>query len=119
MTQEGREPSDNRVKKIDARLKELNQRMGRTPSGSETERPVRSGYGQAFRLSSEFISAILVGLAIGYGLDLLFGTKPWAMIVLLLLGFAAGVMNVLRAAESMSREDREDDTQPGGDRDES
>ena len=119
MKQEGKEPSDDRVKDIDARLKELNQRMGRSSSGGTTEKPVRSGYGHAFRLSSEFISAILVGLVIGYGLDALLGIRPWAMIVFLLLGFVAGVMNVLRAADRMSREEREESSETGADRDES
>lgn len=104
MQKEGKEPSDDRVKEIEQRLEELNRRAGRSSKDVETDRPTRSGYAQAFRLSSEFISAILVGLAIGYGLDLVFGTSPIAMIVLLILGFVAGVRNVLRAAEKMNRE---------------
>jgi ATP synthase protein I len=39
-----------------------------------------------------------VGAAIGWGLDKLFGISPWGLIVFLLLGFAAGVLNVMRAA---------------------
>lgn len=60
--------------------------------------------GRAFRFASEFVAAIIVGGLIGYGIDWLFGTKPWAMIVLLLLGFAAGVLNVMRAASAMNAE---------------
>ncbi len=58
--------------------------------------------GRAFRFAAEFIAAIIVGGAIGYGIDRLLGTTPWAMIVLLLLGFAAGVLNVMRAAAEMN-----------------
>ena len=50
------------------------------------------------KLSSEFISAIVVGAVLGYLFDRFVGTTPWGMIVLLLLGFCAGVLNVLRAA---------------------
>lgn len=57
-----------------------------------------AGYAAAFRLSTEFISAIAVGFALGFGLDWLLGTTPWLMILLLLLGFVAGVLNVLRSA---------------------
>ncbi|MEM9224722.1 MAG: AtpZ/AtpI family protein [Pseudomonadota bacterium] len=57
-----------------------------------------AGYAVAFRLSTEFVSAILVGLAIGFGLDYALGTTPWLMILFLMLGFAAGVLNVLRSA---------------------
>jgi len=58
--------------------------------------------GRAFRFASEFVAAIIVGALVGYGVDALLGTKPWAMIVLLLLGFAAGVLNVMRAAAEMN-----------------
>ena len=57
-----------------------------------------SAYAQALTLSSEFIGAVVVGFGIGYGLDYLLGTKPWGMIVFLLLGFCAGVLNVMRTA---------------------
>ncbi len=56
------------------------------------------GIAQAMRLSSEFIAAIFVGAGLGYLVDTLAGTSPWGMIVLLFLGFGAGILNVLRAA---------------------
>jgi F0F1-type ATP synthase assembly protein I len=49
------------------------------------------------RAGSEFVAAILVGGAIGWGLDWLFHTKPLFTIVFFLLGVVAGVMNVIRA----------------------
>lgn len=58
----------------------------------------RKGYAQAMKLSSEFISAIIVGAVLGFLFDRFVGTAPWGMIVLLLLGFCAGVLNVLRSA---------------------
>ena len=58
----------------------------------------RKGYAQAMKLSSEFIAAIVVGAVLGYLLDRFVGTAPWGLIVLLLLGFCAGVLNVLRSA---------------------
>ena len=72
-----------------------------TRERAEAERPKRAdsaGYALAFRLGSEFIAAVLVGAGLGWALDRLAGTSPWGLIVLLLLGFAAGVMNVMRAA---------------------
>jgi ATP synthase protein I len=61
-----------------------------------------TGMGRAFRLASEFVAAILVGLGLGWGVDALFGTTPWGLIILMLLGFAAGVLNVVRAAAKMN-----------------
>ncbi len=57
-----------------------------------------SGYGQALRLSSEFIAAVVVGAGIGWVLDAWAGTSPWGLVVFLLLGFAACVLNVMRSA---------------------
>jgi ATP synthase protein I len=62
----------------------------------------RKGYSQALKLSSEFVAAVIVGAMIGYLLDLALPTKPWGLIVFLLLGFCAGVLNVLRAAGKVS-----------------
>lgn len=57
-----------------------------------------AGYGQAFRLSSEFIAGIVVGAGLGWVIDSLADTSPWGLIIFLLLGFCAGVLNVLRSA---------------------
>ena len=57
-----------------------------------------SALARGFRLSSELIAGVLVGAAIGWGFDRLLSTSPWGLIVFFLLGFAAGVINVMRAA---------------------
>jgi ATP synthase protein I len=61
-----------------------------------------TGWGRGFRLGSEFVAAIVVGALLGWGVDSLFGTTPWGMIILLLLGFAAGVLNVVRATAELN-----------------
>ena len=71
-----------------------------------------AGYANALRMSSEFIAGILVGAGIGYLIDRIAGTSPWGMIVFLLLGFVAGVLNVLRAAGVVA--DPEKRTRSGG-----
>ncbi len=60
------------------------------------------GAGRAFRMVAEFVSAIVVATIIGFALDALFGTRPIFMIVLLLLGFGAGVLNVVRATAELN-----------------
>ena len=61
------------------------------------------GLSRGLRLGSEFIAAILVGAGIGYLLDLWLKTGPWLLLVFVLVGFAAGVLNVTRAAADMNR----------------
>ncbi len=58
----------------------------------------RAGQGMAMRLATEFVAGILVGGAIGRFVDGWLGTSPWGLIVFLLAGFAAGVLNALRTA---------------------
>jgi ATP synthase protein I len=62
-----------------------------------------AGMTLAFRLGAEFVAGVLVGAGLGWGVDYLFGTAPWGMIVLLLFGFGAGIFNMMRAAGEMGR----------------
>lgn len=85
------------------RLRSLERRLGaerRATGQDETSeaQPQRTGYAQAMRLTADFVAGILVGGAIGWGVDRLFGTSPWGLAVFLLLGFAAGILSMLRSA---------------------
>ncbi|WGD29929.1 AtpZ/AtpI family protein [Ancylobacter sp. WKF20] len=62
-----------------------------------------AGMTLAFRLGAEFVAGVLVGAGLGWGVDYLFGTAPWGMIVLLLFGFGAGIFNMMRAAGETGR----------------
>ena len=57
--------------------------------------------GSAFKLGTELVSAVLVGTIIGFILDTWFDTKPWLIIVFFFLGSAAGILNVIKAANKM------------------
>jgi ATP synthase protein I len=62
-----------------------------------------SAMSRGLRLGSEFIAAILVGAGIGYLLDMWLKTSPWLLLVMVLVGFAAGVLNVVRSAAEINR----------------
>lgn len=51
-----------------------------------------------FRLSSELIAGVAVGALMGWGFDRLLSTSPFGLIVFVLVGFTAGVLNVIRSA---------------------
>jgi ATP synthase protein I len=55
-----------------------------------------SGWGQAVKISSEFVAGIIVGAGLGWFIDWMLGSSPFGLVIFLLLGFAAGVLNVLR-----------------------
>ena len=61
--------------------------------------------GNAFKLGTELVAAVAVGTIIGFILDTWFDTKPWLMIIFFFLGSAAGLLNVIRTANRMQKED--------------
>lgn len=89
--------SDPRLKALGKKLAEA-RRSPSMPGGQGLQSSGMSGFGQAMKIGSEFVAGVIVGFVIGYTIDRLFGTNPWGMIVFLLLGFAAGTMNVIRSA---------------------
>jgi ATP synthase protein I len=95
----------------------LASREAKSPRGDEQKATGSAGYGQALRLSSEFIAAVVVGAGIGWVLDLWVGTSPWGLIVFLLLGFAAGVLNVMRSAGLVADAGIRAPEKPGGRKD--
>jgi len=60
-----------------------------------------SNLGQAFKMSTELVVAVLVGTIIGFILDNWFGTKPWLILIFFFVGVAAGIMNVVKSAKNM------------------
>jgi ATP synthase protein I len=89
---------------LSARLRRLGERLDQQKGASrQVEAGSSSGsdpsaYARGFRLSTELVAGVLVGAFIGWALDRWLGISPWGLIVFLLLGFAAGVFNVMRAA---------------------
>ncbi len=61
--------------------------------------------GNAFKLGTELVAAVLVGTIIGFILDTWFDTKPWLIIIFFFLGAAAGMLNVIRAANRMQKKE--------------
>lgn len=78
--------------------KDRNLRTGQSDGRDGNASANASAMARGFRLSSELIAGVLVGAAIGWGFDRLLSTSPWGLIVFFLLGFVAGVVNVMRAA---------------------
>jgi len=111
-----RKPSGSDDADLSARLKSLDERIhvasAQRAVSEPPERPKTdsSAIGQAFRLSAEFVSGVLAGGIVGWLVDRLFGIAPWGLIVCLLLGFCAGMLNLLRAA-GVVKAARHDDKQ--------
>lgn len=93
---------------LSARLQQLGRTLTDLRKARELVRHARqegednasraSAMARGFRLSSELVAGVVVGFVIGWGIDRWLSTTPWGMIVFVLLGFVAGVLNVMRSA---------------------
>jgi ATP synthase protein I len=63
-----------------------------------------SSMGFALKLGTELVAAVAVGTIIGFILDSWFGTKPWLIIIFFFIGSAAGMLNVIRTANRIQKE---------------
>ena len=93
------------------RISELGNRLDKVKADREAEAQAdldaeMRGRGMAYgmRMAAELVAAVIVGGLIGYGLDKWLGSKPWLFLLFFFLGFAAGVLNVVRAYERMQKE---------------
>jgi ATP synthase protein I len=91
-----------RLGSLDRRLSELrdSRKIGTDQLGGEggDEAARASAMARGFRLSSELIAGVVVGAVIGWGFDHLLSTSPFGLIAFFLLGFVAGVVNLVRSA---------------------
>jgi ATP synthase protein I len=97
-------PDPDRLTNLGKRLDEI-----QTKQADRAKRPPPSQSGIAFRFATELVAGLLVGGGLGWGVDWLFGhfgfhTKPVFLILFFVLGAAAGIRNVVRAATEINAE---------------
>lgn len=86
---------------LDTRIRAAREREMAETEVEPGRRTSSSGIALGMRISIEFVAGVAVGVGIGWGLDHFFGTKPLLMVLFLLLGGGAGVMNAYRAAKGL------------------
>ena len=92
------EPDPDRLRAFEARLAKV---KGVPKEVSETGKVFSQGE-MAWRMVIELVSGMLLGLAIGFGLDYVFDTRPVFLVIFALFGFAAGVKTMLGTARQMA-----------------
>ena len=97
LAEDGQDDLEARRKRLESELGSLRKdevsEQAKTAASAKNRKEMSKG----LKLSSEFMAAIFAGFMIGYLLDRFAGTGPWGLIVFILLGFCAGVLNVLRS----------------------
>ena len=107
------DPRNGKRSETGSRAPGVTDDLGQRIARAQAKRPVSaaaeqmrqremSGMGRGFRLASEFVAAIIVGVGLGLLVDYFLPTRPWGLVVLMLLGFAAGIVNVVRATADMN-----------------
>lgn len=89
----------DRLRALESRIAALKRKQAPRPAAV-------TGFSQgeaAWRMVLELVTGMLIGLSLGYGLDVLFGTLPIFLIVFVLLGFAAGIKVMLGTAAEMAK----------------
>ena len=92
----------------------LNAKLEARRKANEEQKP--SGWSQGLKYGSEFIGGVLTGTGLGFIADLAFGSTPWGLFIGMIAGFAAGTLNVVRAAQNLNR-DAVPDGSDGADQD--
>ena len=83
------------------RLKIAKNKLSRKSLYKNKQSP--SSIGTAFKMSTELVSAVVVGTIIGFILDKTFGTKPWLILIFFFVGAVAGIINVFKSAKNMQK----------------
>lgn len=96
---EDRAAFQKRAHDLEGRLNEVKSR--RTPQSAEQSSARGAAMGQAMKIAVELVVGVGVGGFIGWVLDRQFGTAPWLLVLFLIAGFAAGMLNVIRTAQRM------------------
>jgi ATP synthase protein I len=92
-----------RLSSLEGKLDQV-KRKGVKGQGEPEDGRRGRAMGIAFRIATELVAGVVVGSLIGYFLDQWLGTAPFLLIVFLLLGIAAGLLNSVRAAQRMQKD---------------
>jgi ATP synthase protein I len=108
----GRDPESirQRLDKLGQQLADAKERRAAAPQSVPEARG--AALGKALRLATELVAGVAVGGFIGWALDRLFGSAPFLLIVFLILGSVAGIMNVVRSAKAMQVDVKPDKAPP-------
>jgi ATP synthase protein I len=94
---------ERRVDELGDDLDEAHARQEAHEASKDSAARAR-GMAYGLRMASELVGAVLVGGLIGYFLDRSLGSGPWLFLVFFFLGFAAGVLNVMRGFRKLEAE---------------
>ncbi|MEP1142298.1 MAG: AtpZ/AtpI family protein [Henriciella sp.] len=94
-------PENNDLSDRIARAKSAQEQADKKQRQKDASAGVSAG-ALALRYGAEFGASVFVGIMLGLGIDYLFGTKPWGILIMMCFGLAAGIMGVIRAYKELT-----------------
>lgn len=99
----GTSPRQSETSELAARIRKAQDaRAAANGSQQASRQGDMSTLARGLRIGAELVAAILVGSGIGYLIDMFAGTSPWALLIMFMVGFAAGIVNVTRVVAELN-----------------
>ena len=89
---------ETRSDELAQKLKAVHERKQMNEAVTEGAKTGK-GYAEAMRYTTDFISGPIVGGILGYAIDTVLNSSPWGLLIMLLFGFAAGILNIYKTSE--------------------
>jgi ATP synthase protein I len=104
MSPQERAQFESRISDLKDRLGKVRSRWDGAEHGHDDAASRGRGMAQGLRMAADLVAAVIVGSVIGWGLDWVLGSRPWLFLLFFVLGFAAGILSVVRAYERMQKD---------------
>jgi ATP synthase protein I len=92
-----------RLRRLDETLDAREAEAKRNERTASVDAADRTGFSRGLKLSGDFVGGVVAGVLVGWVLDRITGWSPWGLIVFILLGFATGVLNVMRSVGALPK----------------
>ena len=92
----------NNNKKLENLKQKLDKLQSSKTNQNQSSKKIGAGFG--FKISTEIIAALIVGVCIGLLVDNYFNTKPFGLIIFFILGALAGFLNVYRVMRRIEKQ---------------
>ena len=93
------------IQQIEKRIKQMKDRQDESARKTSDKQFVYA-YQTGTRIATELVSGVLVGVGLGYLLDKICATAPLQLVIFLILGGAAGFLNVYRFVKNQDRKEK-------------
>lgn len=82
-------------------LNDLEQKIQQAQENRAAKNSIQKGHNDGMQAGIEFVGSIVVGSAIGYGIDQWLNTAPFGFLIMFFMGVAAGFLSIYRISKNL------------------